>query len=95
MIVPTPATPRPTPPPSARCGSRRNFIIRLRPKNTRLATAVVWVNGKRVKVSRDAGGRLRARVNLTGLTTGTYAVRINARGKNGRRYKETRLYKVC
>ena len=43
----------------------------------------------------DAQGRLRARVDLTGLQAGTYQVKINARGKNGRRYKETRLYKVC
>ena len=87
-VIPTPAV-------SRRCGSRRNFTIRLRPRSKRLATAVVRVNGTKVKVSRHADGRLRARVNLTGLQTGTYQVKINARGKNGRRYKETRLYKVC
>ena len=87
-VILTPLAPR-------RCSSKRNFRIRLRPTYKRLASAVVRVNGKRTKVSRHAHGRLRARVNLTGLKRGSYKVKIRARGENGRRYKETRSYKVC
>jgi len=92
---PAPVAVVPTPAVSRRCGSRRNFMIRLRPANKRLATAVVRVNGKKVRVSRDTNGRLRARVNLTSLKLGSYKVKIVARGKDGRRYKETRTYKTC
>ena len=92
---PAPVSVLPAPAPSAVCGSRRDFTIRLRPKRKRLLSAVVLVNGKRVKASRDATGRLRARVDLTGLPRGSYRVRVDARAKHGRRYKEIRTYKVC
>jgi hypothetical protein len=92
---PAPVTALPAPAPSAVCGSRRDFTIRLRPRRKRLVSAVVLVNGKRVKVRRDATGRLRARVDLTGLPSGSYRVGIDARARHGRRYKEIRTYKVC
>jgi hypothetical protein len=99
-IAETPAARRPVivlPPqaPAVRCGSKRRFRIRLRPAHTRLASAVVKVNGKRVETGRNASGRLTAVVNLIGLPKAAYKVEVVARAKNGRTYRETRTYKVC
>ena len=93
--TPAPVVVIPTRPASQRCGSRRNFVIHLRPRHKRLVSAVVRFDGKKLRVTRDSSGRLRARVNLTGLTRGFYKVKIVARGKDGKRYKETRTYKTC
>jgi hypothetical protein len=76
------------------CVSRRSFRIRLRePKGDALASAVVFVNGKRVKAVR--GERLTARVDLRGLPKGRYKVRIVARTVLGRTMRGTRRYRTC
>ena len=81
--------------PSARtCRSRRDFSIRLRkPRRGRIREARVFVNGKRVKTVR--GERLRSRVNLRGLPTGRYTVRIVITTTRGRRITRTRRYRTC
>jgi 6-phosphogluconolactonase (cycloisomerase 2 family) len=80
------------------CKSRRNFFIRLKePKKSenagRLASAEVFVNGKRVKVLR--GARLRSRVNLRGLPRGRFKVTVRAVTTTGKVIKETRRYRTC
>ena len=84
-------------PPAAgarRCVSRRNFSIRLRePRRGRLRSALVFVDGKRVRILR--GRRLRARVDLRGLPAGRYKVRIVAETTTGRRIVRERRYRTC
>ena len=58
-----------------------------------LVAARVLVNGKRVKVTR--GNRMRARVNLTSLPKGRFAVKIRLRLKDGGIVRETRRYRTC
>lgn len=77
-----------------RCLSRRSFRIRLRePRNDRLLSASVFVNGRRVRVV--TGERLTAGVNLTGLPKGRYTVRITVRTVLGRTISGTRRYRTC
>jgi hypothetical protein len=85
----------PGPAPASRsCRSRRNFRIRLRqPRHGRLASARVYVNGKRVRLIR--GSRLRAPVDLRGLPKGTYVVRVVVTTTTGRRVVRTRRYRTC
>ena len=74
-----------------KCRSRRDFRIRLRaPKADPLVRATVQVNGKQVRVL--AGTRLTAPVNLRGLPTGRYAVKIVATTASGRVIQGTRHY---
>jgi hypothetical protein len=77
-----------------KCASRRSFHIRIPvPAGDQLASATVYVNGKRTKVTR--GHRLTARVTLTGLPKGTYTVRVRARTRSGRTITSTRRYRTC
>jgi hypothetical protein len=79
---------------SRRCASRRRFRIRLRAlRGERLRSAVVRVNGRRVRVVR--GRRLRAVVDLRGLPRGVVEVRIVARTRSGRRVVRIRRYRTC
>ncbi|HEX8105602.1 MAG TPA: PQQ-binding-like beta-propeller repeat protein [Solirubrobacteraceae bacterium] len=78
-----------------RCVSRRRFEIRLRaPKGRRLRSARVFVAGRRVKTFRK-GRRLRAVVDLRGLPRGRFTVRVVARTADGKRVRETRIYRTC
>ena len=80
--------------PSRSCASRRKFTIRLRrPRGDRLRSAVVVVNGKRVKTIR--GKRLKAPVDLRGLPKGTFRVTVTARTRKGRTLRSTRTYLTC
>ncbi|MBI5103986.1 MAG: hypothetical protein HZB46_03165, partial [Solirubrobacterales bacterium] len=82
--------------PAARsCSSRRAFRIRLRraPKGDRIRSAVVTVNGKRVRTLR--GRRVTARVDLRGLPKGTFRVAITVRTKKGRVLRSARTYRTC
>jgi ABC-2 type transport system ATP-binding protein len=82
-------------PSARRCRSRRRFTIRIhRPAHTRLGSAKVWVAGKRVKVHRRHG-RLRAVVNLRGMTARKVTVRIVARTRSGRILRDKRVYRLC
>ena len=77
-----------------RCLSRRSFTIRLRePRGDALATASVFVNGRRVETRR--GERITAPINLRGLPRGRYTVRITARTVLGRSISGTRRYRTC
>ena len=81
-------------PSTRRCASRRAFTIRLRaPRGAKLRSAIVKVNGKRVKVR--TGSRLTARVVLTGLAKGTAKVSVVARTTKGKVVRETRTYRPC
>ena len=76
------------------CVSRRNFKIRLRaPSGVTIASAAVFVNGKRVDVVK--GKRLRAPVNLIGLPKGRFAVKITVTTATGRKVTDTRRYRTC
>jgi parallel beta helix pectate lyase-like protein len=101
---PPPTTAEPTPPAPAAggvagvqqrsCKSKRAFRIRIRvPKGKKALSAVVRVNGKKVKVVR--GKRLRAPVRLRGLPKGQFKVRITIRLANGKRISGTRTYHTC
>lgn len=77
-----------------KCVSRRAFGIRLQhPKGDPLASATVFVNGKRSRVVR--GRRLTSRVRLTGLPKGRFTVRVRARTRAGRTVVSTRKYRTC
>jgi hypothetical protein len=81
-------------PTARRCASRRRFRIRLRaPRGQRLASARVYVNGRRRAVRR--GRRLTAPVDLRGLPRGTVRVTVVARTRSGRRVVERRRYRTC
>ena len=81
-------------PSARRCVSRRRFRIRLRaPRGERLASARVYVNGRRVRMLR--GRRLRAPVDLRGLPRGTVRVKVVARTRAGRRIVAQRRYRTC
>jgi hypothetical protein len=76
-----------------RCGSRRNFTIRLRPRGAKIVLARVLVNGKRVKVHR--GKRWVARVDLRTLPKKRYTVDVTVWTKSGKRFHELRRYWTC
>jgi len=81
--------------PSAKaCVSRRGFRIRLvRPKSTALVSAVVLVNGKKVKTVKRA--RITAPINLAGLPKGRFTVKITATTADGRKITGSRKYRTC
>ena len=72
------------------CASRRSFVIRLA---RGLASARVYVNGRRVRTLR--GSRLRARVDLRGLPRGRFVVRVVGRTSSGRTVVRQRAYRTC
>jgi Tol biopolymer transport system component len=76
-----------------RCGSRRHFTIRLRPRGEKLAMARVIVNGKRVKVK--PGRRWTAVVDLRSLPKKRFTVDITVWTKSGKRFHEVRRYWTC
>jgi dienelactone hydrolase len=78
-----------------KCVSRRAFRIRLRkaPKGDKLRSAIVTVNGKRVKTVR--GKRLTAPVSLKGLPKGTFRVTVTAKTKRGKTLRSARTYRTC
>lgn len=78
-----------------KCASRRSFRIRLAraPRGDRIRSAVVTVNGKRVKTLR--GKRLRATVVLRGLPKGTARVVVTLRTVKGKTLRSARTYRTC
>jgi Right handed beta helix region len=102
---PTPQAQQPAPPAPAAAGgvlgtqqrscvSRRTFKIRIRvPHGKKALSAVVRVDGKKVKVVR--GKRLTAPVRLRGLPKGTFKVKITVRLSTGRKISGTRTYHTC
>lgn len=80
---------------SSGCVSTRRFTIRLhRPAGRRLRSALVTVNGRRVRVVRRAG-RLTAVIDLRGRSSRRVTVRVRARTTSGRSVTETRTYRPC
>lgn len=78
-----------------KCLSKRSFVIRLKePKADALATASVYVNGKRVRTVKGAQ-RIKAGVSLKGLPKGRYTVKIVATTVLGRTITGTRKYRTC
>lgn len=95
-------------PPSRRCVSRRNFVIRLvRPPGVTLLYARVSVNGRptAVFISRDRyvtirgkvlkRRRLAARVDLRGLPAGRFNTTIRAVTRTLKVLQGTRSYRTC
>ena len=86
-------------PSNKKCVSRRNFRIRIRqPGGLKIQTALVFVNGKRVRVlSRKVFGKNRkvSRVDLRGLPRGTFRVRIVVLTSEGTTLRNTRKYRTC
>jgi hypothetical protein len=86
-------------PSNKKCVSRRRFRIKLRqPGGVQIQTALVFVNGQRVRtVKRKIFKKLRttARVDLRGLPKGTFFVRIVVLTTKGQTLKGTRKYKTC
>lgn len=82
-------------PSNKKCVSRRNFRIRIKkPKNgTTIVSAIVTVNGKRVKTLR--GKRVTAPVDLRGLPKGTFTVKITVLLSNAKVIRGTRKYRTC
>ena len=81
--------------PSRRCTSRRSLRIRLRTgrsksEQSRIVSAVVTVNGKRVNPRRNG-----ATVNLRNLPKGRYSVVIRLRLADGGRVRDVRRYRTC
>ena len=89
--------PAAAPPPAGRaCQSGRNILVRLtRPRGRRIVTAVVRLNGKRVRVRTHRGRPVSARIDLRGRRPGRYTVRIRLRLDNGRLIRRTRVYRTC
>ena len=83
-------------PAARRCVPRRRFKIRIKRGRgkTRVRSAKVFVEGKRVKVRRR-GGRLRAIVDLRGRHKQRVKVRIVAKTRSGKTLRETRTYRTC
>jgi hypothetical protein len=80
------------------CQSRRSFTIRLRTGRTKaeqspIVSAVVRVNGKKVKVSK--GARQTSKVVLTQLPKGRFTVSIRLRLKDGGTVTDNRRYRTC
>jgi hypothetical protein len=97
-VVSVPALPRAAEvialPSSKRCASRRRFRIHVkRTAGVTYASAAVFVNGKRVKVVKQA--RLTAPVDLRGLPKGRFSVKIVVTTVDGRKVSATRRYRAC
>jgi hypothetical protein len=86
-------------PSNKKCVSRRKFRIRIRqPGGIQIQTALVFVNGKKVRVlKRKVFRRLRhvANVNLRGLPKGTFTVKIVVLTTTGDTIKGKRKYHTC
>jgi hypothetical protein len=86
-------------PSNRKCVSRRKFRIRIRqPGGIKIQTALVFVNGKKVKVlARKVFRKKRkvANVNLRGLPKGVFKVRIVVLTTEGTTLRGTRKYRTC
>ena len=77
------------------CASRRAFRIRIRvPVGVVAQTAIVRVNGRRVRTVRRAG-RLTSRIDLRGRPPGRQRVSITLVTSTGDRISGSRSYRTC
>jgi len=74
------------------CRSRRRFTLTLYRGHSRVRSARVTLNGKRVRTSR---GRRTARIRLSGQGAGIARVRVRLRLANGQVVRFTRRYATC
>ena len=86
-------------PSNRKCVSRRKFRIRIRqPGGIQIQTALVFLNGKKIRVlTRKVFQKNRkvANVNLRGLPRGTFKVRIIVLTSEGKTLRGTRKYRTC
>ena len=86
-------------PSTKKCVSKRKFRIHIRqPGGIKIQTALVFLNGKKIRVFKAKFfRRLRhaATVNLRGLPKGTFKVRIVVLTSAGDTLKGTRKYHTC
>jgi hypothetical protein len=86
-------------PSSKKCVSKRKFRIHIRqPGGIKIQTALVFLNGKKIRTFKAKFFRkLRtaARVNLRGLPKGTFVVRIVVLTTKGETLKGKRKYRTC
>jgi hypothetical protein len=84
----------PAPAPGPECEKRSSLKVKLRaPRGQRLRSAIVHLNGKKVRSVR--GRALRKAVVLRRLPAGQVVVRIVARTRSGRTVTSTRTYRIC
>jgi ABC-2 type transport system ATP-binding protein len=82
-------------PSSRRCLSGGRFTIRLRnPRGTRLRSARLFVNGRRVAMQRRHG-RLVGVARLRGRSGSRVRVRVVAKTAKGRTLRQTKRYRRC
>jgi spore coat-associated protein N len=84
-------------PSAKRCLSRRKFGIQVRaPRGSAVAQASVQVGRKKPIKLRGRGRRkVRAMVNLRGISGKKVVVRLDVQATDGRRYRGKRTYKIC
>jgi hypothetical protein len=86
-------------PSNKKCVSRRKFKIKIRqPGGIKIQTALVFLNGKKVRVlKRKVFKKQRhvANVNLRGLPKGTFKVKIVVLTTEGKTIKGQRKYHTC
>jgi hypothetical protein len=86
-------------PSNRKCVSRRKFRIRIRqPGGIQIQTALVFLNGKKIRVlTRKVFQKNRkvANVNLRGLPRGKFKVRIVVLTSEGKTLRGTRTYRTC
>jgi hypothetical protein len=76
------------------CTRLRRIVLRLRQRGrVRLRSAVVYVNGRRVKTVR--GGRVTRAITLTRLPRASFTVKIVGRTTRGRKLAATHSYRNC
>jgi hypothetical protein len=86
-------------PSNRKCVSRRRFRIRIRqPGGIQIQTALVFLNGKKVRVlTRKVFQKKRkvANVDLRGLPKGKFKVKIVVLTSDGKTLRGTRTYRTC
>ena len=86
-------------PSNRKCVSRRKFRIRIRqPGGIQIQTALVFLNGKKIRVLKRKvfqSNRKVANVNLRGLPRGKFKVRIVVLTSEGKTLRGTRTYRTC
>jgi len=80
------------------CTSRRRIVVHLRRRlahGDHVVSAVVLRNGHPVRAGRGSRRLLRYAIDLRGLRSGRYVVRIVERTAGGRTLRQTRVYRTC
>jgi hypothetical protein len=79
-----------------KCVSKRHFVIHIRRyPGISYVEAIVFVNRHKVGVVHSRGGKFSAPINLRGLPSGTYPVKITVITSTGSIISGTRTYHTC